>query len=67
MKEHFEAYYEFRNTRKGTRIQMAGYSIMKSNLEKNYFHHFTFSLNPEVSVTFLQTRRWKIFPTALRI
>jgi hypothetical protein len=49
---------------------MADYSAMKYYLEKNNLHYFTFSQNSEkpikaVTVTFLLTRQWKVFPTAL--
>jgi hypothetical protein len=50
LKEHVKGEYEFRNTRNGTRIiakEMAGYSAMKSYLEKNNHQYFTFSPNSE--------------------
>jgi hypothetical protein len=40
--------YDFQNARNGTRIitkEMADYSAMKSYLEKNNFHYFTFTPN----------------------
>jgi hypothetical protein len=49
---------------------MADYSAMKSYLEGNNLHYFTFSPNSEnpikvVTVTFPQTRQRKIIPTTL--
>jgi hypothetical protein len=50
LKDHVKGEYEFRNTLNGTRFitkEMAKYSVMKSYLEKNNLHNFTFSLNSE--------------------
>jgi hypothetical protein len=50
LKEHVKGEYEHRNTRNGTRIiteEMSDYSAMKSYLEKNNLHYFTFSPNSE--------------------
>jgi hypothetical protein len=50
VKDHVKGEYEFRNIRNGTRIiskEMADYSAMKSYLEGNNLHYFTFSLNSE--------------------
>jgi hypothetical protein len=66
--------YEFRNSRNGTRIiakEMADYSAMKSYLEKNNLHYFTFSPNSEKPIMAVirhlpQTRQRKIFTAALR-
>jgi hypothetical protein len=47
---HVQGEYELRNTRNGTRIitkEMADYLAMKSYLEKNNLHYFTFSPNSE--------------------
>jgi hypothetical protein len=50
---------------------MANYSTMKSYLEKNNLHCFTFSPNSEKPIKAVihhlpQTCQQKIFPTALR-
>jgi hypothetical protein len=50
LKDHIKGEYEFRNTRNGTRIitkEMTEYSAMKSYLQKNNLHYFTFSPNFE--------------------
>jgi hypothetical protein len=50
LKDHVKGQYEFRNTRNGTSIitkEMVDYSAMKSYMEKNNLHHFTFSSNSE--------------------
>jgi hypothetical protein len=50
LKEHGKAEYEFRNSRNGTRIitkEMADYSAIKSNIQKNNLQYFTFSPNSE--------------------
>jgi hypothetical protein len=48
LKDHVKGEYEFRNTRNGTCIitkEMVDYSAMKSYLEKDNLHFFTFSPN----------------------
>jgi hypothetical protein len=50
LKDRVKGEYEFRNVRNGTHIitkELADYSTMKSYLEKNNLHCFTFSLNFE--------------------
>jgi hypothetical protein len=50
LKDHVRGENEFRNTRNGTRIitkEMADYSAMKSNLEKNNLQYIIFSPNSE--------------------
>jgi hypothetical protein len=50
LKEHDKEKYEFRNARNRTNIitkEMANYSAMKSYMEKNSLHYFTFSPNSE--------------------
>jgi hypothetical protein len=48
LKEHIKGEYEFKNSQYGTRIiikEMAEYSAIKSYLEKNNLHYFTFPPN----------------------
>jgi hypothetical protein len=50
LKDHVKGEYNFRNTGNGTHIitkEMVYYSAMKSYLEKNNVHYFTFSPNSE--------------------
>jgi hypothetical protein len=50
LKEHVRGKYQFRSTYNGTRIitkEMTDCSAMKSCLEKNNLHYFTFSPNSE--------------------
>jgi hypothetical protein len=50
LKEHVKGEYEFQNTQNGNRIatkEIANNLAMKSHLEKNNLHYFTFSQNSE--------------------